>query len=273
VDPANGESIWNQYLEDGDTTDSRWGIVTQYAEGIQAETDVYSGYPNYPIGIDPFKNRTRSEIRTLLSKPSAPMVYTGGIALAGFSTGSGQDNAGLIKLGHESKPVAYIRTNPVSGWGRDKFLVAPVSVTGTTTCPYAGMSLAIDGKQELDGTMHLVLARTNDVAGVTKKYTTITSYSNISANADIEMGGQDKGKLYRIDSTSTGITATLIPNNTLDDGDEFIVVVGSKATVNVKYAAQITSDSELTTLPNNHSYLLRKVMVDNNARVIITQMA
>ena len=163
---AQGIEFWESYSTSGgvhDPTDMNvdWGEVTQYAEAHQSESDKYRGNtPGLHGFIDPFKEKTRAEIRTMIGKPNVPMIYTGGIALAGYPTGTDEYNFGLIKLGHVSKPVAYIKANPASGWGGSTTnLLSPVSVTGTTECPYAGMLLAIDGTQELDGTMHLVLAK------------------------------------------------------------------------------------------------------------------
>lgn len=156
-DPVNGATIWANYTTVGGTGDSRWGHVTEVAEARQSESDVYRGYDLYGFP-DPFTNKTRAEIRGMIGKPSAPMVYTGGIAIAGKPSGIGEDNYGLIKIGHVSKPVAYISSCPVSGWGTGN-LLNPVSVTGTTYCPFGGMVLAVDYNQELDGTMHLVLSR------------------------------------------------------------------------------------------------------------------
>jgi hypothetical protein len=161
-----GIAFWESYSTSGgvhDPTDIdvHWGEVTQYAEAHQSESDTYRGNnPDLHDFTDPFKGKTRAEIRTMIGKPKVPMIYTGGIALAGYPTGTDDQNFSLIKLGHVSKPVAYIKSKPVSGWGGSTTnLLSPVSVTGTTDCPYAGMVLAIDGKQEIDGTMHLVLAK------------------------------------------------------------------------------------------------------------------
>ena len=163
---ADGEAVWDSYSTSGgvhDPTDMSvsWGTVTQYAEAHQSESDTYRGNnPDLHGFTDPFKGKTRAEIRSMIGKPKVPMIYAGGIALAGYPTGTGEQNFGLIKLGHVSKPVAYIKQNPVADWGGSTAnLLSPVSVTGTTDCPYAGMVLAIDGKQEIDGTMHLVLAK------------------------------------------------------------------------------------------------------------------
>lgn len=163
---ADGEAVWNAYSTSGgvnDPTDMSvsWGTVTQYAEAHQSENDEYRGNnPDLHGFTDPFKGKTRAQIRAMIGKPKVPMIYTGGIALAGYPTGTGDQNFGLIKLGHVSKPVAYIKQHPVADWGGSTAnLLSPVSVTGTTDCPFAGMVLAIDGKQEIDGTMHLVLAK------------------------------------------------------------------------------------------------------------------
>lgn len=164
LDQDNGEAIWDAYSTttgpvQPSTSSVTWDQVTERAEAIQSEDDTYRGESLHGFS-DPFDGKKRSEIRSMIGKPNAPMIYTGGIALAGYPTGTGDQNFGLIKLGHVSKSVAYIKSKPVSGWGGSTAnLLSPVSVTGTTDCPYAGMVLAIDGKQEIDGTMHLVLAK------------------------------------------------------------------------------------------------------------------
>jgi hypothetical protein len=164
LDRDNGEAIWDAYSTttgpvQPSTSSVTWEQVTERAEAIQSEDDTYRGESLHGFS-DPFDGKKRSEIRSMIGKPNAPMIYTGGIALAGYPTGTDDQNFSLIKLGHVSKPVAYIKSKPVSGWGGSTTnLLSPVSVTGTTDCPYAGMVLAIDGKQEIDGTMHLVLAK------------------------------------------------------------------------------------------------------------------
>ena len=170
LDPANGEAIWDAYSTtigpvQPSASNVTWEQVTERAEATQSENDTYRGESLYGF-TDPFNGKTRAEIRAMIGKPKVPMIYTGGIALAGYPTGTDDKNFGLIKLGHVSKPVAYIKQNPVSGWGGSTAnLLSPVSVTGTTDCPYAGMVLAIDGKQEIDGTMHLVLAKKGGGSG------------------------------------------------------------------------------------------------------------
>ena len=163
---AQGIAFWESYSTSGGVHDPvdmdvHWTEVAQHAEAHQSESDTYRGNSTDLHGFtDPFKGKTRAEIRAMIGKPKVPMVYTGGIALAGYPTGTDDQNFGLVKLGHVSKPVAYIKANPVAEWGGSTSnLLSPVSVTGTTDCPYAGMVLAIDGKQEIDGTMHLVLAK------------------------------------------------------------------------------------------------------------------
>ena len=149
----------------------------EYALSIASDEDVYrptgaggsSTFEDDPAYWDPFKGLTRGKIREMINKPKAPMVYTGGVCFAGVapsggSTYTGANNYGLIKLGHYSKPVAYIKSNSSTGqsidaWSSYSSLLSPVSITGTVTCPYGGMVLAVDNQQEVDGTMHLVLRR------------------------------------------------------------------------------------------------------------------
>ena len=165
-DSANGEAVWNAYncqvgTVQPSSTQVTWSEVTKLAETLESDSDVYRGYDLYGFK-DPFSGMTRAEIRKAVGKPNAPIVYTGGITLAGMPPKDGESydkNFGLIKLGHVSKPVAYINSYPVDGWNAGGNLIYPVSVTGTTSCPFGGMMLAIDHTQEADGTMHLVLSR------------------------------------------------------------------------------------------------------------------
>lgn len=167
---GKSETDWNNYnlnvagIPFG-LTGSQWSEVCRDAENAESEDDIYRG-DSYALGgyaSDPFTGKKRSEIRSMIGKPNGtPMIYTGGIALGGTGGGQNASNAALIKLGHCSQPVAYINSAPVSGWNSN--LIVPVSITGTDKCPYAGMTLAIDGTQELDGTLHLVLAKSSYIA-------------------------------------------------------------------------------------------------------------
>jgi hypothetical protein len=74
-------------------------------------------------------------------------------------------------------------------------MIVPVSITGTDKCPYAGMTLAIDGTQELDGTLHLVLAKSSYIA------------SNIMSDVKSSLGiagglGNETTPVY-VDNTGT----------------------------------------------------------------------
>ena len=168
LDPVYGEAAWYSYrTEEGTVQPSlsqvTWAQVTPLAESLQSEDDEYVSRQS---GSDPFHGHTRREIRGMVGKPNVPMMYTGGIALAGHPSGTDRNNTGLLKLGHVSKPVAYIQAYPTSGWFGNSDTIAPISITGTKTCPYAGMSLAIDDTQELDGTLHLVLQDVKTTLGI-----------------------------------------------------------------------------------------------------------
>lgn len=246
---ADGEAVWNAYSTSGgvhDPTDMSvsWGTVTQYAEAHQSESDTYRGNnPDLHGFTDPFKGKTRAQIRAMIGKPKVPMIYTGGIALAGYPTGTGDQNFGLIKLGHVSKPVAYINTHPVADWGGSTAnLLSPVSVTGTTDCPYAGMVLAIDGKQEIDGTMHLVLAKK---AGGGSGGTTTFTRLHIMVDGDITEN-MEAGREYNIDGTSGTLTFGV---GSMQLGEESLVIVPSSG-ASVKISGQ--------TLNAGTTYLIRR---------------
>ena len=263
-DSINGEATWAAYRTEigygtGASYDD-WRAVTEIAEGIQTENDVYHGHSLYGYD-DPFDGMTRAQIREAVGKPNAPMVYTGGIALAGFPTGTNEYNYGLIKLGHESKPVAYINASPVTGWGAAD-LLCPTSITGTTTCPYGGMVLAVDGKQELDGTLHLVLRK--NVPTSNTRFGGDLDYENCTADADIE---PRKGMHYIV-GCSDGVNITILRNDDhMNYGDECCVVVkdSSEGTVTVEGISTGTYGNAIGdligehTLSSGHSYLLRKV--------------
>lgn len=244
-----GIAFWESYSTSGgvhDPTDIdvHWGEVTQYAEAHQSESDTYRGNnPDLHGFTDPFKGKTRAQIRAMIGKPKVPMIYTGGIALAGYPTGTGDQNFGLIKLGHVSKPVAYINTHPVADWGGSTAnLLSPVSVTGTTDCPYAGMVLAIDEKQEIDGTMHLVLAKK---AGGGSGGTTTFTRLHIMVDGDITEN-MEAGRKYNIDGTSGTLTFGV---GSMQLGEESLVIVPSSG-ASVKISGQ--------TLNAGTTYLIRR---------------
>ena len=125
-----------------------------------------------PDSDDPnkmFKNYTKRMIAAAINKPAAPMIYTGGICLAGKPNGTTVENkeeanAGLIKIGSGVVPCAYIVTHPISEWSDGGHIIHPISVSGTTDCPYKGMALCVTDVQEPDGTLHLALYRGLDEA-------------------------------------------------------------------------------------------------------------
>jgi hypothetical protein len=247
-DPTNGEAIWNAYNVTVGTnqpsgTSVTWAQVTAAAEADEQDSDVYRGYDLFGFK-DPYRGMTRAEIRKSVGKPNAPMVYTGGITLAGMPPKDGESydkNFGLIKLGHVSKPVAYINTFPVDGWNAGGNLIYPVSVTGTTSCPFGGMMLAIDHNQEADGTMHLVLSR-GCGSGVNTTFTRL----NITVNGDITetMKG---GSEYNIGGTSGTLTFGV---ESMQLGEESLIIVPSSG-ASVKISEQ--------TLNAGTTYLIRRI--------------
>ena len=246
---AQGIAFWESYSTSGGVhepadMDVRWSEVTQYAEAHQSESDTYRGNSADLHGFtDPFKGKTRAEIRTMIGKPKAPMVYTGGIALAGYPTGTDDQNFGLVKLGHISKPVAYIKANPVAEWGGSTSnLLSPVSVTGTTDCPYAGMVLAIDGKQEIDGTMHLVLAKK---VGGGSVGTTTFKRTRKAVSGDVTET-MEAGHEYSIGGTSGTLTFDV---GSMQLGEESLVIVPASGP-SVKISGQ--------TLNAGTTYLIRR---------------
>ena len=246
---AQGIAFWESYSTSGGVhepadMDVRWSEVTQYAEAHQSESDTYRGNSTDLHGFtDPFKGKTRAEIRTMIGKPKAPMVYTGGIALAGYPTGTDDQNFGLVKLGHVSKPVAYIKANPVAEWGGSTSnLLSPVSVTGTTDCPYAGMVLAIDGKQEIDGTMHLVLAKK---VGGGSVGTTTFKRTRKAVSGDVTET-MEAGHEYSIGGTSGTLTFDV---GSMQLGEESLVIVPASGP-SVKISGQ--------TLNAGTTYLIRR---------------
>ena len=246
---AQGIAFWESYSTSGGVHDPadmdvRWTEVIQYAEAHQSESDTYRGNRTDLHGFtDPFKGKTRAAIRTMIGKPKAPMVYTGGIALAGYPTGTDAQNFGLVKLGHISKPVAYIKANPVAEWGGSTSnLLSPVSVTGTTDCPYAGMVLAIDGKQEIDGTMHLVLAKK---AGGGSVGTTTFKHTRKAVSGDVTET-MEAGHEYSIGGTSGTLTFDV---GSMQLGEESLVIVPASGP-SVKISGQ--------TLNAGTTYLIRR---------------
>lgn len=247
LDQDNGEDIWDAYSTttgpvQPSTSRVTWEQVTERAEAIQSEDDTYRGESLHGFS-DPFDGKKRSEIRSMIGKPNAPMIYTGGIALAGYPAGTDDQNFGLIKLGHVSKPVAYIKANPVADWvGSTSNLLSPVSVTGTTDCPYAGMVLAIDGKQEIDGTMHLVLAKK---AGGGSGGTTTFTPSQIPVTGDATET-MEAGHEYSIGGTSGTLTFDV---GSMQLGEESLVIVPASGP-SVKISGQ--------TLNAGTTYLIRR---------------
>ena len=121
-------------------------------------------------------------------------------------------------------------------------MLSPVSVTGTTDCPYAGMVLAIDGKQEIDGTMHLVLAKKAD--GGSGRTTTFTC-SRIPVTGDATET-MEAGHEYSIGGTSGTLTFDV---GSMQLGEESLVIVPASGP-SVKISGQ--------TLNAGTTYLIRR---------------
>jgi hypothetical protein len=267
-DPTNGEAIWNAYNVTVGTsqpsgTSVTWAQVTEAAEADEQDSDVYRGYDLFGFK-DPFSGMTRAEIREAVGKPNAPMVYTGGITLAGMPPKSGESydkNFGLIKLGHVSKPVAYINSNPVDGWNTGGNLIYPVSVTGTTSCPFGGMTLAIDHTQEADGTMHLVLSRGG---GSGSGGNTSFTRTSVSLSGDL-FETMKAGREYSVSGTS-GTTLTF-GIGTMQLGEESVVVVPSSGPT-VKISGQ-TLNAGTTYLIRRTAYIASEGSTPSNAVLAI----
>lgn len=265
LDQDNGEAIWDAYSTttgpvQPSTSSVTWEQVTERAEAVQSEDDTYRGESLHGFS-DPFDGKKRSEIRSMIGKPNAPMVYTGGIALAGYPTGTDDQNFGLVKLGHVSKPVAYIKANPVADWGGSTSnLLSPVSVTGTTDCPYAGMVLAIDGKQEIDGTMHLVLAKK---AGGGSGGTTTFTRSQIPVTGDATET-MEAGHEYSIGGTSGTLTFDV---GSMQLGEESLVIVPASGP-SVKISGQ-TLNAGTTYLIRRASYIASAASTPSAAALAI----
>lgn len=134
-----------------------------------------------------FKNYTKSKIAAAINKPAAPMIYTGGICLAGKPNGTNienkeEANAGLIKIGSGVVPCAYIVSHPISEWSDGGHIIHPISVSGTTECPYKGMALCVTDVQEPDGTLHLALYRGLDEAPSVVGYAYYTETDTFAAD-------------------------------------------------------------------------------------------
>ena len=113
-------------------------------------------------------------------KPDTPMIYTGGLALYGGANASTRNQSayGVLKLGnmyyHDTTPADQIPSGYVAADYRrlkteeyiksildgkvntgNIFKGAVVMTPGTDKCPYAGMSLIVQDRQELDGSFHI----------------------------------------------------------------------------------------------------------------------
>ena len=113
-------------------------------------------------------------------KPDTPMIYTGGLALYGGANASTRNQSayGVLKLGnmyyHDNTPDDQVPSGYVAADYRrlkteeyiksildgkvnsgNVFKGAVVMTPGTDKCPYAGMSLIVQDRQELDGSFHI----------------------------------------------------------------------------------------------------------------------
>lgn len=168
-------------------------------------------------------------IRTMINKPSVPMIYTGGIALAGNAIDEytspdhygDEPYAGRLKLGSGVLPTAYIVSHSVASWNRNQRFIIPASITGTTICPYGRMKLGITDVQELDGTLHIGLFRD---AGMTTNYHG-TWFLTLPPGDIPQMGG-----VYLFDNNSS-YTTLPAPRDNYHTGDEFIVIIADSTEV------------------------------------------
>lgn len=252
-----------------------------YADQHESDDDVYrpnvssfSKFCRYGSSDkykDPFIGLTRRKIREMISKPTPPMVYTGGVCFAGSTVNSDGDNYGLIKLGHRCKPVAYIWAHDPSEWGASSKLLQPASIIGTTTCPYGGMMLAIDNVQEVDGTMHLVLHRGYDkelkkLDNITTNFTEVVDVNTTPSLAPLLV----TGIVYQVhDMTWT----TDMPRvNTGDLGD--IIICATNATIIIRSSdvlpvPTVTLDATNTT----KKWLGHMVAIAGGRRIIFTEIS
>lgn len=138
---------------------------TQYipitVEKFNGENDTYQTTDSYDMWA---RGKTVEQVHEMINKPPLPMIYTGGIALAGkpIPPETSQDRyscddfAARIKLGGGVLPSSYIAIHPIDNWTSSN-MIYPVPITGITSCPYGGMLMGIAGTQDLDGTMHIGL--------------------------------------------------------------------------------------------------------------------
>lgn len=273
---GKSETDWNNYNINSTgipfgLTGSQWSDVCRDAENAESDEDVYRG-DAYALGgyaADPFTGKKRSDIRAMLGKPNTPMIYTGGIALGGTGGGNSGNNAALIKLGHVTQPVAYINSSPVSNWNSN--MIVPVSITGTDKCPYAGMTLTIDGTQELDGTLHLVLAKSSYIAS--------NIMTDVKRSLGIANGLGDTNTPVYVDSTGTFKACTggdcivhAFQVGSYPDGstvktqiasDKFIVLYKRDSTNNIK--VYLYSNAEFTS--GDYKYIF--ISVDGSTKLTL----
>ena len=179
------------------------------------------------------RGRPLTDIRAMINKPSVPMIYTGGIALAGNAIAAGtypdhygdEPYAGRLKLGSGVLPTAYIVSHSVASWSPYQRFIIPTSITGTTICPFGRMKLGITDVQDLDGTLHIGLFRD---AGMTTNYYGAYPPTGLAPAATPSMGGVyvfNDGTVYELKT----------PTDNYNTGDEFIAVIESGS--GIEYAA------------------------------------
>lgn len=158
----------------------------------------------------------------LNSPQSVPMIYTGGICLAGefvspytpVSDSMGEMNAGRIKLGSGVLPSAYITAHPVDTWFHDSKCIIPTSIIGTTDCPYQGLVLGLTGQQEIDGTMHIGLYKLDANHGLQPTFDDV-----LLNDENPPVMGVRAGKRYLISTNEVTISPVQ-----MIDGDECMIV-------------------------------------------------
>lgn len=192
-----------------------------------------------------FTGKTKSEIKAMINKPNASMIYTGGICLAGKPYGIrgdvGDDGAsmpGLLKLGSIAVPSDYITTHPLDTWV-DNIATDPIIpkiVTGTTVCPYGGRVLGVLDTQEPDGTLQLGL------------FPNYTQYSMLKDNL-VFNGANDTIVGYKFDGV-----------NTVPFGSS-----GSGLTTTFTYVSLTITDSSTMVETDYYSYKVNTTVNDDSS--------
>lgn len=234
VSPEQGEPYWsNQWPSGIDPLTKQYFPIDNslFIDGI------YTG-GTHPTDSDRWANyKSLEDIQALINKPDVSMLYTGGIALSGrkfaidkreLDKYGSEDNAGRIRLGSGVLPSAYIKVHPVAEWGEGYRVIIPVSVSGVTACPYAGMKLGITPTQEFDGTMHIGLYRD---LGLTTIFTT----GELDIDVSTENLSPKSGKRYILEADDE--FELIEPGADIIDGEEFMVVLEEDSSITFPDAA------------------------------------